>query len=396
MGLRVADSYTGNRHEDDFTPLETIRSFLFIFGSRSLLARREGLQAEGEGTSSSSPVKWVDGEFHFEPEGGIGNGEGSSPSTRSVNNETPVIDVDPLNSTPPSKVAENIGDSDDSSLEKDVANEAEKLCKSLKATSKRKQIAESSGKETHHNFEKCLLKRVKLMVMLLIPLMWIVILTFMFPSAKELKDFVDCHWVVAHMTPLSWKQHLKEISLEKLYDIESIRDRIWTRILLCWTCVQRLRPYKGVQLLCFEGAFNLEKIPCYSSSSKKEFNQAGDDLATASYPFIAKVIADPYASVEDLISKKLKSLRTKPAPLYSKHSSSKVKKIYGEYSRLVIEEKKSVNYEQTLSILRSKFEGLKSERERLKSSKPQLLQEIDMLRQDKAVVVSKVVPDLAT
>nr|GEW28056.1 reverse transcriptase [Tanacetum cinerariifolium] len=40
-----------------------------------------------------------------------------------------------------------------------------------------------------------------------------------FPSAKELKDFADCHWVVAHVTPPLWKQHLKEIIMEKLYDI---------------------------------------------------------------------------------------------------------------------------------------------------------------------------------
>ncbi|GJU20160.1 hypothetical protein Tco_1153502 [Tanacetum coccineum] len=40
-----------------------------------------------------------------------------------------------------------------------------------------------------------------------------------FPSAKELKDSAGCHFVVAHVTPPSWKWHLKEISLEKLYDI---------------------------------------------------------------------------------------------------------------------------------------------------------------------------------
>nr|GEZ43822.1 UBN2 domain-containing protein [Tanacetum cinerariifolium] len=40
-----------------------------------------------------------------------------------------------------------------------------------------------------------------------------------FPLAKELKDSVDCHWVVAHVTPFSWKHHLKEIILDKLYNI---------------------------------------------------------------------------------------------------------------------------------------------------------------------------------
>ncbi|GJR76239.1 hypothetical protein Tco_0088604 [Tanacetum coccineum] len=40
-----------------------------------------------------------------------------------------------------------------------------------------------------------------------------------FPFAKELKDATDCHWVVAHVTPLSWKQYLREISIDKLCDI---------------------------------------------------------------------------------------------------------------------------------------------------------------------------------
>nr|GEW75846.1 hypothetical protein [Tanacetum cinerariifolium] len=38
MGLRMADSHIGNHREDDFTPLETIRRFLGIFKSRSLLS----------------------------------------------------------------------------------------------------------------------------------------------------------------------------------------------------------------------------------------------------------------------------------------------------------------------------------------------------------------------
>ncbi|GKE50616.1 hypothetical protein Tco_1481874 [Tanacetum coccineum] len=51
-----------------------------------------------------------------------------------------------------------------------------------------------------------------------------------------------------------------------------------------------------------------------------------------------------------------------------------------------------VNYEQTLDILHSKVEGLESERERLKKSETQQLQEIDGLRQDRAAVVAKVMP----
>ncbi|GJY40668.1 hypothetical protein Tco_0427938 [Tanacetum coccineum] len=54
VGLRVADSHTGNHREDGFTPLETIRRFLGIIGSRSLssskgrpLSQRGGLNPFG-------------------------------------------------------------------------------------------------------------------------------------------------------------------------------------------------------------------------------------------------------------------------------------------------------------------------------------------------------------
>ncbi|GKE22509.1 hypothetical protein Tco_1434021 [Tanacetum coccineum] len=47
--------------------------------------------------------------------------------------------------------------------------------------------------------------------------------------------------------------------------------------------------------------FDLEKMPGYHHSFKKDFDQAGDDLVTASYPFIAEATADPYASLEVLL-----------------------------------------------------------------------------------------------
>ncbi|GKF01258.1 hypothetical protein Tco_0028181, partial [Tanacetum coccineum] len=64
----------------------------------------------------------IDGEFHFELEGGVGDGEGSSPSIKFVNNKAPVINAEPLNSSPPLQFAENIGDSDDAPLETDVVD----------------------------------------------------------------------------------------------------------------------------------------------------------------------------------------------------------------------------------------------------------------------------------
>ncbi|GJX94382.1 hypothetical protein Tco_0348968 [Tanacetum coccineum] len=69
--------------------------------------------------------------------------------------------------------------------------------------------------------------------------------------------------------------------------------------------------------------FELEKMYGYRHLSKKEFDQAGDNLATASYPFLAEVIADPYSPLEKLLSKRPKSLRAKPIFSKSKPSSLK-------------------------------------------------------------------------
>ncbi|GKC36725.1 hypothetical protein Tco_1049109, partial [Tanacetum coccineum] len=72
-----------------------------------------------------------------------------------------------------------------------------------------------------------------------------------------------------------------------------------------------------------------------------------------------------------------------------------VDRLHSEYNRLVLEEKKWINYEQTLSILHAKVEGLKLEKERLQNYETQLLQDIDNLKQDWATVLSKVVLDVA-
>ncbi|GJY40036.1 hypothetical protein Tco_0427306 [Tanacetum coccineum] len=243
VGLRVVDSHTGNHREDDFTPLETIRRFLGIIGSRSLSSskgrpssRRGGLRAGGEACGGeistdllraflnlgpagnwltlfnrSGPsvpkavnkpithieemdfrsfmMQGIDGEFHFEPDGGVGNDEGSSPSTRFVNNETLVIDAEPLTSVPHSQFTENTRDKDDAPLEKDKARKVPP--KASKASGDPSDPLDVDSNPDIHEF----------------------------PSAKELKDSADCHWVAPHLTPHLWKQHLKEISLEKLYDI---------------------------------------------------------------------------------------------------------------------------------------------------------------------------------
>ncbi|GKF39896.1 hypothetical protein Tco_0119957, partial [Tanacetum coccineum] len=44
----------------------------------------------------------------------------------------------------------------------------------------------------------------------------------------------------------------------------------------------------------------------------------GDDLEIASYPFLFKYVNDPYASLEQLLSKKPESLLSKPSYVKAK------------------------------------------------------------------------------
>ncbi|GJT39937.1 zinc knuckle CX2CX4HX4C containing protein [Tanacetum coccineum] len=59
--------------------------------------------------------------------------------------------------------------------------------------------------------------------------------------------------------------------------------------------------------------FDLAKVKGYRPTYKKEHTKAGNDLDTATFPFLSEVVADPSASVEALLSKKSKSIR-RPTP----------------------------------------------------------------------------------
>ncbi|GJR56517.1 hypothetical protein Tco_1407038 [Tanacetum coccineum] len=253
-------------------------------------------------------------------------------TTRSVNNEASVIDAEPLNSAPPSQFTENIGDSYDAPSEKYVVNEARnrKLGKSLKATGKRKQIAESSGKETRQKARNVSSQASK---------------AFEFPSAKELKDSIDCYWVVTHVTPSSWKQHLKNISLEKLCDIYDKahmrqgreKDKAYANLeMRCndallvleekkqdrAAVVAKFVPYVATKLICSDEMDLLAKAALFHGRGS-----ALEEVAALKEPFklrkMPEVAIDTYAPLEVLLSKKLKSLHPKHAPSSYKPTSSK-------------------------------------------------------------------------
>nr|GEU95937.1 hypothetical protein [Tanacetum cinerariifolium] len=149
-----------------------------------------------------------------------------------------------------------------------------------------------------------------------------------FLLAKELKDVIDCHLVVAHVTPPSWKQHLMEINIELLCDIH---DRAYMR----QAVLDNVLNSRTQELI-----FALRKAKTsYDATRAREPNK---DKA--------------YVELERRCNEALQDLDKNP---------------------LVFDMR------------------IESERERPKSYEIQLLQEIESLKQDRAAVVSKVIPDAA-
>ncbi|GKB07904.1 hypothetical protein Tco_0836188 [Tanacetum coccineum] len=359
-------------------------------------------------------IQGIDGEFKFLPKGCIDDNQGS-PSSKSVNNEAPVIDAKPLTSVHPSNF-EDVDDFDDASAGDNenplVGTSLPPLpgtCKKLRSLGKRKppsRVGDSLLK-----VQKMAAQASKVADEASDPLdVDSDADIHEFPSAKELKDSADCHWVVAHVTPPSWKENLHQISIKQLCDIhdraymrqvnldnlekkcnealldldknplvadmrakiETLQARVdglhseCTRLVLEEKKIERLKlsevqllqeidalkqdrasvvarvvPDAAIKLIrsdemgmlvaklvkasiiygrcaAFEEVaklkepFVMEKMTGYHPSSKQEYDQAGDDLANASYPFLSEYVNDPYASLEQLLSKKPESFRLKP------------------------------------------------------------------------------------
>ncbi|GJS71600.1 hypothetical protein Tco_0704441 [Tanacetum coccineum] len=62
------------------------------------------------------------------------------------------------------------------------------------------------------------------------------------------------------------------------------------------------------EVVAMKDPFDLAKVKDYQPSYKKEHTQAGNDLATTTFTFLSEVIADPFAPIEDFLSKKPRSL----------------------------------------------------------------------------------------
>ncbi|GJW40525.1 hypothetical protein Tco_0066370 [Tanacetum coccineum] len=174
------------------------------------------------GENKSFMLEGVDGEFTFLPAEGVSEGR-NSPSAKSVNNDAPMIDATPISSVYPSNIVENVDDSDDPSYgegEQTLVGASlpphPEANKKLKILRKRKVASGVPGKTLPPKVQKVPTRASKVAGEAFTPL------DFDSDSnihVKELRDATDCHWVVAHVTPPSWKQHLKEIIIEQLCDI---------------------------------------------------------------------------------------------------------------------------------------------------------------------------------
>ncbi|GKB59674.1 hypothetical protein Tco_0915860 [Tanacetum coccineum] len=259
----------------------------------------------------------VDGELNFLPAEVASEGR-KSPFTKSVNNNALVIDATSLSFVYPSNVVENVIDSNDPSYGEDEQTLIghPKASKKIKILGKRKVAGKASTPlDVDRDFK-----------------------IHEFPSTKELKDATDCYWVVVHVTPPSWKLHLREISIEQLC---YIHDRAYMRQAILDN-LEKDRAYaeleRKIEMRKADRAAVISKVVPdaamklirsddlgYRPSSKEEYKKAGDALANASYPFLAEYVANPYASLEQLLSKKPPLLRPTFSRSCSKPLSPKVK-----------------------------------------------------------------------
>ncbi|GJT58406.1 hypothetical protein Tco_1001939, partial [Tanacetum coccineum] len=248
---------------------------------------------QGQGVYS-----FIDGEFKFLPEGCIDDNQGS-PSPKSVNNEDPVIDANPLMSLHPSNFVEDVANSDDASVRD---NENPLLGTSLPP---RPEAASKVAGEASDPLDVDSDADIH-----------------GFPFNQELKDQLNSFGL--------WLMTRELIS--SLYKATASYDAIQAREL------EKHRAYAKLERTCYEALLDLNKNPLVTE-------------------------------IETL--------------------QGRVDGLHSECTQLVLEEKKWINYDQTLSALKSKIKVLESKRERLKLSEIQILQEMDALKQDGASVVAK-------
>ncbi|GKC71624.1 MAK10-like protein [Tanacetum coccineum] len=124
----------------------------------------------------------------------------------------------------------------------------------------------------------------------------------------------------------SERERLKSSKIKLLQEIDSLKqDRAIVVSKVVSDAAMKLIRSDDLEVAAMEEPFVLENMSGYRPSSKEEYEQAGDALANSSYPFLAEYVANPYASLEQLLSKKPPLLRPTFSGSCSKPLSPKVK-----------------------------------------------------------------------
>ncbi|GJS26004.1 hypothetical protein Tco_0486624 [Tanacetum coccineum] len=119
------------------------------------------------------------------------------------------------------------------------------------------------------------------------------------------KEVDDVRWdrmeVISKVVPYA--------AMELIYgdDLGSLAGKLVTSAIVYGRC----KAFE--QVATMKEPFDLKKVKGYRSSYKKEHNQAGNDLAITTFPWLLEFVADPSTPVEVLLSKKPPSIQ-KPAP----------------------------------------------------------------------------------
>ncbi|GJV81089.1 hypothetical protein Tco_1516959 [Tanacetum coccineum] len=269
-------------------------------------------------------IQGINGEFNFLPEGGFNDSQGSF-FVKPMNNETPIIDAEPISVVLPTNVADNIVDSSNTSSDDElppVHPATSSLPKASKVAGDASTPLDVDSDPDIHEF----------------------------PYAKELKDAIDCHWVREVKRDKAYAELEKKCN-EALQDLDKnplvsdMRSEIET---LEGQEIDSLRQDRAVivskvvpnatmklvhsddmgvlvaklvratiihgRCMAFEEVAKLrdlivlEKMSGYRTSSKDKYDRAGKDMVNVFYPFLSEFTSNPYAFVEQLLSIKPRSL----------------------------------------------------------------------------------------
>ncbi|GJW83448.1 hypothetical protein Tco_0156593 [Tanacetum coccineum] len=123
------------------------------------------------------------------------------------------------------------------------------------------------------------------------------------------------YWYSYEVSVLVVKDYSYSMGIQKWASYQASLSTLESQIAFLMEVVSKVVPYAAIELIHIDdlGAFDLSKVEGYRPSYKKEHRQAGNNLTTATFPWLSEFVADPSTSVEVLLSKKPLSLQ-RPAP----------------------------------------------------------------------------------